>query len=60
MDEPTHEEKLATLRGEDTDWGYWVSVPPVPTTLWSPDDWIRFIGNRWYRRKDQRGDERNA
>ncbi len=49
-DEPTHAEKLATLRGEETGWGYWISAPPVPTNLWSDEDWVRFIGTRWYRK----------
>lgn len=50
-EQPTLEEKRRTLRGEDTGWGYWISAPPVPTNLWSDDDWIRFIGNRWYRKQ---------
>lgn len=49
-EQPTHDEKLRTLQGEETGWGYWISAPPVPTHLWTDEDWLRFIGTRWYRK----------
>lgn len=48
--QPTEEEKIATLRGEETGWGYWMQVPPVSTHLWNNQDWIRFIGDKWFRK----------
>lgn len=47
-EQPTQEQKLATLRGEETGWGYWMQVPPVSTHLWNDHDWIRFIGTNWF------------
>ena len=49
-EQPTQEQKLATLRGEETGWGYWMQVPPVSTHLWTDADWIRFIGNKWFKK----------
>jgi len=46
--QPTHAEKLRTLEGQDTGWGYYFEPPPVPTGAWNHDDWVRYIGNRWY------------
>lgn len=48
-DQPDHETKLATLRGEDTGWDYQFQVPGVTHAAWSPDDWIRYIGVNWFR-----------
>ena len=45
---PTHEEKLATLRGENTGWDYRFRVPGPSTALWTDEDWIRYIGDNWF------------
>lgn len=55
-EQPTHDEKLRTYRGEETGWGYWISTPPVPANLWPDEDWIRFIGNSWFRKKPAKGE----
>ena len=59
-EQPTEDEKLRTFRGEETGWGYWISAPPVPTNLWNDHDWIRFIGNRWYRKASIKAQEDNT
>lgn len=56
-EQPTLDEKRRTLNGEETGWGYWMQVPPVSTHLWTNDDWIRFIGTNWFRRKTQAEEE---
>jgi hypothetical protein len=57
-EQPTQEVKLATLRGEETGWDYRFDpglLPPgandhaPPHMRWSPEDWIRFIGDHWFR-----------
>ena len=48
--EPTPQEKIDTLNGQETGWGYWMQVPPVSTALWDNQDWIRFIGDKWFRK----------
>jgi hypothetical protein len=59
-EQPTHEEKRRTLEGQETGWGYWLTAPPVPTGHWSYDDWIRFIGNRWYRKNSIKAQEQKT
>lgn len=49
-EQPTYQVKIATLNGTETGWGYWMQVPPVTTALWTDEDWIRFIGDRWFRK----------
>jgi hypothetical protein len=49
-EQPTEQEKIDTLKGEETGWGYWMQVPPVSTALWNNHDWIRFIGDKWFRK----------
>lgn len=56
-EQPTHEQKLRTLQGEETGWGYWISAPPVPANQWTNEDWIRFIGTRWYRKASVKAQE---
>jgi hypothetical protein len=46
--QPTEQEKIDTLNGKETGWGYWMQVPPVSTHLWNDHDWIRFIGTNWF------------
>lgn len=48
-EQPTHEVKRATLRGEKTGWDYRFRPPPVPHDKWTPDDWITYIGDNWFR-----------
>lgn len=51
-DEPTHEQKLAMVRGGPVHgWGYKFKAPPVCTANWSPVDWVRYIDacRGWYR-----------
>lgn len=50
LNQPTYAEKLATLLGEKTGWDFLMEVPPVSTYYWTNDDWIRFIGDRWFRK----------
>jgi hypothetical protein len=58
--QPTHEEKLATMRGEDTGWNYRFQVPGPSPNMWSHEDWIRYIGDNWFRvpRKDTNHEDR--
>ncbi len=48
-DQPTYEVKFQTLNGSRTGWDYMFGVPPVPTQHWSFDDWIKYIGDQWFR-----------
>ena len=51
--QPTDLEKLLTLDGAHTGWGYLIDpglLPPTAHTHWSNRDWIHFIGDNWYRR----------
>lgn len=49
-EKPTHEVMVATLQGKETGWTYRFHVPPVTHDKWTHDDWIRHIGDNWYRR----------
>jgi hypothetical protein len=49
-EQPTEQEKLDTLNGIEIDWGYWMQVPPVTTQNWNNQDWIRFIGDKWFKK----------
>ena len=59
-EQTTREVKLATMRGEKTGWDYRFDPGLLPPTVspypgfggaqWSPDDWITFIGNNWFRK----------
>ena len=51
-EQPDEQTKLRTLRGEDTGWDFSFYPPPVCTGFWNNNDWVAFIGHRWYR-KDQ-------
>ena len=51
-EQPDEDTKLRTLRGERTGWDYVFRVPPVPHAQWSAHDWIRYIGDHWYRTHD--------
>jgi hypothetical protein len=48
-DAPDLPTMLRTLRGEATGWSYRFRAPPVCTARWDDHDWIKFIGNRWFR-----------
>lgn len=53
--------RIATLLGQPTGWSYMFEVPsqegaspsgekpPVTHALWTTGDWLRWIGDRWYR-----------
>jgi hypothetical protein len=60
LDQPTHDEKFRTLQGEETGWGYWFNTPPVQHATWTHEDWIKFIGDRWFRRNTQQQEEQAA
>ena len=52
-DQPTEQEKLDALNGLPSSWGYIfdpVLLPSTAHTLWTRYDWIRFIGDNWYRK----------
>jgi hypothetical protein len=51
-EQPTEEIKIKTLRGEKTGWDFAFTAPPVPTTFWSNDGWIAYIGDNWFRIKE--------
>jgi hypothetical protein len=48
--QPDEDTKLRTLRGERTGWDYRFNPPPVPHWMWSPHDWINYIGDNWFQR----------
>ena len=48
-EQPDHATKVRTLNGEDTGWDYRCGVPYVHH-LWTAHDWIRYIGDRWFRK----------
>jgi hypothetical protein len=52
-EQPDYETKIRTLRGEKTGWDFRFNAPPVHTTGWSPDAWIRFIGDGWIKIKEK-------
>ena len=53
INQPTNQIKLDTLADINTGWSYSMRVPPVPTHLWTPQDWINFIGDNWYPTKSK-------
>ena len=48
--QPDAATRLATLLGQPTGWGYFFEVPPVPHNVWTTRDWLRHIGDHWYRK----------
>lgn len=52
-EQPTREEKLRVLRGEtgfnSGDWNFQFAAPPVHHNFWGPSDWIKYIGDNWFR-----------
>ena len=48
-DQPDEATKLSRMQGGYPGWDYCFKAPPVNTRLWTDYDWIRFIGDRWFR-----------
>ena len=51
-DQPNNETKRRTMRGEDTGWDYRFNPMLLPSPahmLWTPDDWILYLGDSWFR-----------
>lgn len=50
--QPDYETKLRTLAGEHTGWDYYFIGAMLPCQAhyaWNDDDWIRYIGDHWFR-----------
>lgn len=51
---PSLDERLRTLRNEDTGWSYRFDpglLPSTAHTLWSEADWLRYIGpDNWFQK----------
>jgi hypothetical protein len=49
--QPSYEEKLSVMRGEPSKWEYSFDPKMLPCTAhtrWTAEDWIRFVGDRWF------------
>jgi hypothetical protein len=51
MSQPTLQQKIDTINGQETGWMYMFGIPGTCTDAWEYDDWIRYIGDKWYPRQ---------